>query len=835
MADTISLQAFHPPRGQGNQPALGAIRCTNLSLTRSWGAEPGQAVIRYVGSDGSLPPEIIPGARVNLQVGTGSFWMMAETSRQDVTEGGFLREVKLIDFREYLKWDYVFASFNMVERKLVKGNMVRRFWHIYPSDFAAGTKTYSNHSLRAREILDSIFGFTKRRNPGGYTIETDWLREYHRDLNRFPILNLDWRQGERLAAVLGRVSEALGLTFTVDHIRSPYALKWARKGEGRLPTFVGNSVFPANSDGQRRGSTFSGGATRVRVQGGNNRYQVLDVPLAADWNRSYDLYFLSEAAFVKDIFERGSDQLGVRFNAVLEEDPDQLRGWFRAAEMARLITLGEYALLRSSVRRAGEAEQEPLEWKDYKGYNGQSRSDVPVWLYLRDIVFRAFRPKDFQFQNAGGISVPVSSMTAQTDLFAEVDHDAATGKMTVNVAAATSSNGYAVIQGYAIDAEALATLDPDRFNHTEWLKVQDLWQHVPFQLDPSTGEGMPTVLFDAPIIKSSDFFVEKDGKTVLKAKPTLTVPNVRACLVMEAEPFFYIKGTGHRDTVKHEPNLSGYFVSSAATLAIWEIPYADGQPVTRKADDIANTILSTPFEYEGGGYTVVGSNNTALSPMVDRVNLTVNEGGTSEQVDFTKERGRSAFVPERDLDRSIQRESLLPGQEQLREEARQFRTLAETVGKDKGLRDRLGAAMRGTPSPVFVAGVDAGETLPVGAVLWKAPTVNAEGSVAAETCARAAGEEGAEVFSGVVVRDGEDPNDGSVDVVMSGDIPVLVKGPVSVNASLGKVVGQHYLIESGDPAVAVALQAIEDDSVKLIMARFGSGGSGGGGGRAAWK
>jgi uncharacterized membrane protein YgcG len=215
-------------------------------------------------------------------------------------------------------------------------------------------------------------------------------------------------------------------------------------------------------------------------------------------------------------------------------------------------------------------------------------------------------------------------------------------------------NGYAIVQGYQVGQDAFRTLKPESFNVADFLAQQEVWQAAQFQVD-DTGEGVPFVIFDEPVIRSADLFeqtADTNDFPVLRARFTLTVPPVRACLVFAGERFQYVAGEGPRDQAETVANLNGEFVTTAhGETALEELPYADGKGVARKAAEIAEVLLRRPFQYAEGGYRVQGSNGTQLSSLIDRVSVHVTPQGVWEEVDFTKERQRDAFEPERNLDR----------------------------------------------------------------------------------------------------------------------------------------------------------------------------------------
>jgi hypothetical protein len=210
-------------------------------------------------------------------------------------------------------------------------------------------------------------------------------------------------------------------------------------------------------------------------------------------------------------------------------------------------------------------------------------------------------------------------------------------------------------------------------------------------------------------------------------------------------------GEGPRDQAETIANLNGEFVTTAhGETALEELPYADGKGVARKAAEIADMLLRRPFQYAEGGYRVQGSNGTQLSSLIDRVSVHVTPQGVWEEVDFTKERRRDAFEPERNLDRIKREQALLPGQEELREQARQLRLLAAGLRANPGFRRMLVEFLRGSEEAVLLRPSGAADPPPlaVGTPLWREPN---------ERTATAALGPGATVFVGVTVRQQERP------------------------------------------------------------------------------
>lgn len=912
MADTIQVQFFPDRRHVHSYRPYNTsgIRFVSLNLTQSWGAAPGQAVLTYLNNTGTLPPQPAVGLRARIDVKGNIYWMILMADRETQSASGSVREAELSDYREYLKHDYVFCAFNMREDGLDEhGKYRRRYWHVLPENFNTGAKHYTPRPYTARQILDEMFRFTRRHYGGRfvtglpgvgiepiYTIETEWERQYHRDLELFPVYNLNWLTGETLGSALTQISNQLGLVFTLNHQKSAFTLQWVRKGEGRLPVYGSTGVFPMNSFNRRTGIAFSGAPTRIRVIGGRNRYQVLDLPAVPSWNPLYQQFVFNQAKLVKIIYDWGVITIrkknGKPFTITIKEagdynlntaekldddekDTENVKGWLIAGAQARTITLAGFDSLQDRIQARLDKlypnrSRKKLDWLDNLLYKGQSRNNMPVWIYLRNVVFKAFKvPAESiatSFFNAKGNRVSIRSCEVGAQLLRDVSHDYFSGIMRVDERTPTRGDGYAVIQGYAIDAKTLAQYNPDRFDNAEWLRAQNLWQEVPFDLDPNDGTGSPTLLFGSAIIKSRDLFDKVDEKAVIKAKPTFTFPAARVCLSFDAEYLSLIQGVGGRDKVASVPNLKGFYVTSARSEGgVVEVPLEDGVSVGARAAEIAQAELRSPVLYHGGGYTIaledalnIGS-SLGLSSMFDRININISASGSTVQVDFTKERQRNTFVPERELDHAIVRESVFPGYEKLKEEVNDLLTITNIVGRNKNIHDLFSEDTRGdakivelveptketteeteqTTDEVQDPDAETPCPIPVGSPVWKRKIKNEEGKAPTNTRSQIAGIaedeiDAAGIFMGCTLLHEENAFEQSVRVISLGDTLARVMGPVAVGDAIGKSEGNH-LVAGGDPVVGFALEDIEEDAQRLINVRLGTGAAQGDDGGGVWK
>lgn len=834
-----------PKRGPGTQELIN-LEVASVSYTWSWGAQPAQGELVYYPRPNL--PQIVSGAWLELTVPGGPvvdevpkpvfYGVMTGGSLMDTTgqvipttrsSGGNEIRVSFMDTRFYLRWDAVYGCFNKTEIRMINGRRVKRYWHILPKDYGRHFKTFTDGPLSAAQILNWIFS-----SPD---VETLWGRIYHPDMFQFPVYDIDAMSGRKLDELVQEVSDRLGLVFTLlptttNNLPQPFNLLWARKGEGPAVN------IPSNSDNVELGYELSGGPTRANVVGDRNRYLILNLGLEPDWNRSWegvwDVDLLAD-----DLFNRLTE-----FNAI-SGDEEQVQGRQLAAARAREITVREYAALRTDQ-----------DFTDYRRFGTRLRMDMPAALYLRWIVFRAFRPP--AFIPIKGEQVPVAAINVVEELCAGVNFDPETGKMEAvldpdeNTLATAGGNGFAVVQGYQVGTELLRAIRPDRFNLDRFTQGQSGWKPMSFQVDDSGSDAGNFVLFDEPIIQVDGLIKIVDGQAVLVAAPSFQIPKVLACLTFEADRFFYrfppgLKGG--KDEVLPVPGLRAEVVIDAGDASIdpIEIPYADGFTATAKAAAVADVMLRQQFVFLRGSFTQKLRETDIvpqLTGMLDRVTLEYGPGGRTARVELTGERPVRAKELERAYDRRIQLEPVLPGQKELREQANQMRIAAAAFRQAPGIARQIGAMLHGRLggrsdlNPLIIEDGPEGETLPVGTPLWKpataaSVTVDPDGnSITTNTGTRAvmpsASAADTPHFMGVTVRDGEKA-DGTIRVQQHGEVLARVMGPVAVNDTVGRADGLDYLkkVDDGIGEVGKVMQAIGAAEVKLVTVLIGTGGGGG--------
>lgn len=815
----VTIAAGHPPRNPPPPPGTPVppeqtFAAQSFVGSFAWGSSPGTATIVYVGSNAVVQT----GSFVTVQMGAHTFYGVCKSDTEsNSAQGGLTRTLQYVDLREFLTWDYAFGAFNKPDVRLVGGVRKKRYRHLFPWSFNDYAWSYTDAPLHAWVILREILQ--------GPTIGSPWTWDltgngFFTPLMNVPVYDFDFSGGERLDSVLNRLSQELGLVYGCLSIgKAPYHLVWTRKGYGTLS-------FPATADDKREGVALSGNATNVRVLGDRNVYQYLDLTLVKDWQPAWE-QFLTRDRFAEDIFNRGKDpKTNIRYNAILG-DTEQYLGRFKAAVRARTITVREYVDLRNA-----EAPNSGTPFIDTRLFTGRSRMDMPAVLYIEALVFRAFK--------VSGLSLPegwdiTSRMVSRVSI-----NNLTTGDMLAHPGEQADGNGLAIAKGYNVSADLFRAVKSDQWDLNAFKAGNAIWQATPFQIDNS-GEGARFIVFDEPVFTAENLIVEINGLKVINAAFTFAVPEVKAALTYEGELFSYLAGTYpnvSRDLVVPAQGVHQEFIVKGGVLT--EIAFADGSYANDKADELATAALLRQYAYIDGGYvnkwdpaTPVTGFGTQLSSLIDRVQISISpEGGTVEAVDFTTERQRDNFEPERDLDRKVTLDVLFPGQAELRQEADDFEKLGKTLEQApdlrKNLNDILGGGLSIEPAPGLVWLPGAAGTLPAGSIIRKQPTTAASYNVGTTGVHPAAATGAHNVFVGVTLRANENAA-GSFRVANAGVAPCLVQGPVNENDTVGlPTTGVNYLIKDGTPSVGRVQQKITDTSVRLILVQLGVGGAGGG-------
>jgi hypothetical protein len=848
------------PRGLPGQPAVTFVPA-QVVCTWSWGLQPATALIDWVSA--SAQPSVVSGASLQIAVGGHTFYGFTDNVVLRVATDGFSLMQEFKDNRDYLQWDMVYGAFNAQDNRIVGGEYIKRYKHLLPANFDAGEWTYTNAPYQANQILDFLFGAA--------TVQSPWSRSYDEVMYE-PVFDLDYTSGVKLGSAVVDISEQLGCVFTL--MGGPYSLVWTVKGVGTLPG------FPANSDNRRVGTAISGNATRLRVLGDRNQYEVLNIPMVPDWLTPWQAFY-DFGAFVNDIFQNeATDALlagipaGTPYLAI-PGDTDQVIGFSLAGARARQLTVAQYADLRDARSGDGEA------FRDYRRFQGRSRLNLPAALYIKTIVLRAFRlPDTFLLRLANGLLADKYAINLDDTSVVEVTHDPVTGVMSALRSGgqyevpSSEHNGYAIVQGEQVAQDAFKTLHPDYFDLNNWIGAQQLWAAAAFQIDDS-GEGDQFILFDDPVIASGNLISQiviagqpqtyPDGRprVALSAQATVAPAAVQVALTFRGEKFSWVQGSGSRDDVVNIANLNGVFLtgfgspsySGGYTISapLVELPFADGLTASQKASQYVNTLLNGQWYYQSGGYTVQGSNATQLGAVIDRVTIRWDaQDGLTEEVDYTNERSRNVSIgpngaavlmlePEREFDRRSQLAALFAGQDELRQAANQLKLSAVLLKANPQILHDLVQTyhlLLGLDTPPFTGLITGGPTgslpaLAVGTPLFRNTAANVAAVPNGGTALTNP------VFMGVTLMDGEATN-GGVRMTATGSggivqVRVLVASALAAGTAVGLGTDKQphdYLVSS--PGLAVG--TLVDDFSGLTGAALGkvyfcrvrvTGGSGG--------
>ena len=381
------------------------------------------------------------------------------------------------------------------------------------------------------------------------------------------------------------------------------------------------------------------------------------------------------------------------------------------------------------------------------------------------------------------------------------------------------------------------------------------------------------MIAEQPCFTSNNLLTTVNGYNVLNAGFTLQVPQVTAALVFEAERYVYWEGSGFlgifgeldptkpmpgRNRVEPVNGLCQEQVVDYNNPGVYtEIRYADNMTANQKAKPITETLLLCQPAYLSGGYSLkwnpaldITEFGTPLAPdnssQIDRLEISASDAGVMEVVDFTMERARDRFEPERLMDRVSVQNTLFPGQQELRQEADDQKRFSAGLRRLGGMMDLFQRLLRGELGGDlqylrFVPGATLPATLPVGTplVINPQPAGTSGNATAVAPASVTAGPNlglaMTNKFAGVTVRDGE-PTGRTFVVKTIGDTYARVMGPVNTNDSIGLsaaggsdfATNGSYLASGGTPAVGMAMEPISGSTVQLIKVRLGSGRGGGG-------
>ncbi len=686
----------------------GVVR--DYSFSKAWGVNPaaasGTALLDIIGSPGGTF-SIGVGDYVDFAFGgVASFLGIVSESSESVDFGtGRVQTFQVVDNRVRLGWQMVFAAYNIEDdvagkilHRSINGSTVspvevwktrRRYKHLLPENWAKGKWTYTNEPMTASQVLDSAFG--------GAWGDYSFGRDYHTSLQSAVFLGLDWSTGIKLSNLVGEINGKAGLEVGITGEKT---LKWVRKGVGLLP------LPDASSAARSSGLALTSNDSRIRVVGERIRVQVVGLTLEPDWQSGWEA-FIDEVAWrreVADAFDRPD---------VTKADQTALSAF------AREVTVYEYAKKKSDVTLL-----------DPRNFGRVSRNFLPAWVYIRELVYRSFRiPPGFTLHG-----IPLSSLDIADSLLAGVDI-AGEGTSAKQIYAYQpvqfypSTQAAVMIRGQPLDLihdrdirlfyrnstkdlrnEWTAAADVEVDTVGKSIRTGTLWfidglasEGKSIYLRVNRGEGG-----EADITES--VAADSDLLDIIVPNPDyeITPAQVKASFTFLLGRFHQDFGSGRRygsivsgGLDLHVLDLSGtnaFSPTGTASVgsgvlpftgvAAREILYEDGGTAVEKAAIIAESAINLDDIQASGGFTRHGLAGTALTPVVDRITVSITtSGGVTEQVEYTKARPSGAAFSERTLQRIQRSEELFSGQEALKREVREYKLIAaaeRTSGKRGG-------------------------------------------------------------------------------------------------------------------------------------------------------
>ena len=746
-------------------PTISDGTYSKADITLSWGISPGSAVIQKPGDVRSSYPA---GSEVTTNTGGTTFHgMVVKVSLNASGLSGKTTQIDIADNRIHLQMDPIKGAWNMTDVRadnpLTPGiDRQRRYWSIVPDDHRIQRRTWRDTPFTAREIVDQI--------NENIDVAFAWTISDPGDLLESPVYEINANDGAKVGSVLAQICEQLGILLTVTGYDT---LLFARKGTGTEPYLDPHTVSAYGT-----GTALSHVDTHVEVVGGRNVVQHNTVTLEPWWNAAYEIY-LGEGPWLDRVEELWSaDWAG--------EPTEEAKRSFQAAK-ARSVTLREY------VDKTGVGA-----YADYQWWGEVSRMEMPVWLYLRDIVFKAYRvPRDYVFSVPGTDElVPLESVEMHESLLAAMDWSPTTGELSVK---ADPSPPYP--QWYPQDrmfviaqAQRISVIDPrgHKVITAESQAAQrSIWQsRNNYTIDArpeSFGIIFDDMLFVDEVENPLILFPNQD-KDVIAGDPAhplfnVAVPNanfvvysanVRATIAWKVEKYLKPFGSGPRWGTAHAEGIAQHRVYQGGILYA-EVPYPGGDLADDKATQFASGLILQDPTYDSGPKTRKGASGTELTGMIDRVTVSVNfEGGITETVDLTKERQPITYFNERQLDRAAQQHDLYKDQRANRNEVWELRTYGT----------EMRAIHRNRPDPLQAyADIQALQSAPIGAphagvqMVDIGPTPRQAGhllyrSVVTGAITTSGSDDFA--FAGVVVADGAS---GRTALATQGVVPVRVQGP----------------------------------------------------------
>lgn len=768
--------------------SFGGGTLKSLNFTDAWGISPGSGQALLPGN------EFTPAAGddFSFTFGARTIHGVVKNPVLKTTTDGLAWEVTLVDDREKLSWDSVQCQFNIVDIEDVDPedfgrSRHRRYKNIYPDDWPAGHITWGLKSTRA--ILDLLFAAA--------TVTFPWDYVDHPRLDG-EVYNLDFDTGAELGAVIQQIADKLGL---VVRLSGPYELSFALKGEGDLPDMTGANIREVSS-----GTALSGNATEVRIIGERDIYTDTGIQMYPDWSSAWEAY-LFEPKWID----------AVKTAYTLPDGTPSQRA--ALAAKARSITVLDWVL-----KTGNEG------FEDYGRFGDVGRMHLPAWVYITQLVFKAYRIthaytlNGIDFRDLRLVEGLLARVTSTTDgVMSYFLNDAEQFELY------TDEKAYIIATGQQLDLSDPSkrdVLDPATIS-----SLSALWTPCQrFRIDPRNyvvifedavfqpgedGEGLFTFVnagTDLPADHPSKYLA------VPNAGFTLTAPDMKGAFTFEAERYFQDFGIGHKRVSHYVSGLSLHALMLDNVFNT-EIEYdtEPAEPVVDKAAKAAAAFLAREEFYASGTFVRLGAWGTDLTPTIDRVTYTLNTEGIREDIDLTKERQPDYFEPERELDRAKTSDELYPGMRANRDEVHKLQYMAKILA---GLSTKQSRVYQDLPD-VFktpLGNVHSAPTLIKGesAVTYGAGEViftGADGSVSDSGAA----------FQGVVIAGGVTA-ELQLPIATQGVVPVKIQGPVEAGEQVGCETGSRTAISGGERAIGNVLVDYTGTSEVWLPVRLGASG-----------
>jgi hypothetical protein len=575
------------------------------------------------------------------------------------------------------------------------------------------------------------------------------------------------------------IIEQVGLIMTLV---GSSGLGFAVKGEDSAPSPTGGNSVDI-SDGAALGPD-----TMVRIVGDRSLYQDLPIDLEPDWNPVYEP-FIFEPAWVAQV------------KALFGGDDGEAK--------AKSLT--------ATLRECGLGA-------DLGKWGEVSRMEIPVWIYLHDIVFKAYRvPRNYSING-----LDLDSLELRDGLLANVESGAG-GSMNYK-----TDNYYPDTKAYCIalgqqlsrfDAKFLDSMTID--NLAAW---RGQWQPVnKFNLDSKN----KTIIFEDPIFIDDGLFVAPNngvgdaGAGLLKlvvpnAKVRISAAPVRASLCFAAEVYSKFFGSGGRTNAVYVSGLNYHALMSYNSWGS-EIEYMSGKGADLIAEEAGNAALTGQNFLQSGGFTRIGSAGMALNGAIDRITVHLQfEGGgerdgISEQIDYSKERAPIHFESERELERRGKVPEAVKKIREQQTEADQVRFTAKYLKPIKRQTERpyqnLNSVMQ-TPVGAVHSGVQtfsSGDTWLAGQPVF----VDDSGTPTPD----------GKIFRGIVIAD--QSTGPSIATATQGTVPVRVTGPFVTGDDIGIDTGSGQTAKKGGKLPLGKVNAsYAGTGIVTVPVRLGAGSGG---------